>query len=135
MTGKIVDDRYEILKSLGKGGMGEVYLAQHIKLEQFRVVLKEQVGILPGQEQQALDEANNLAKVSTGCRHVCRIVDFFTDAGKAWLVMDHVEGSNIADLISKEGKLTFYPEGVRDVLKKLEDERPKETESEDGEEE
>lgn len=76
MTGKIVDDRYEILKSLGKGGMGEVYLAQQIKLEQFRVVLKEQVGILPGQEQQALDEANSLAKVSTGCRHVCRIVDF-----------------------------------------------------------
>ena len=105
VPGKVLVDRYRIVSLLGKGGMGEVYRADDLKLEQ-PVALK----FLPaGLEQkqsllQALyNEVRQARKVAH--RNVCRVYDVGEAQGLHFLSMEYIEGEDLASLLRRIGSL------------------------------
>ncbi|MGW5261772.1 protein kinase domain-containing protein [Microbispora sp. NPDC004025] len=101
--GRVIRDRYELRSQLGRGGMGTVWLAKDRMLGRF-VALKE-VALTPYgesievQRARALREARSLARI----RHpaIAGIYDVFEEGGSPWIVMVHIEGGSLDDLIRR----------------------------------
>ncbi len=92
--GTIVSDRYEIRQSLGKGGMGEVFLA-HDRSTQETVALKivRAEARMPG-DDEALRQEVLLAR-SIGHPNVCRVHDLAPSQWGPILVMEHIAGQTL----------------------------------------
>jgi len=93
---------YEILAPLGKGGMGEVYLAQDTVLDR-RVAIK----FLP--ESMQRDEKARVrlireAKAAASLDHpfICKVYETGEIDGKAYIVMEYVEGQDLKEKLEKE---------------------------------
>lgn len=91
-SGSILEERYRIESQLGKGGMGEVYLAYDQSL-QIRVAVKENLNLNPESERQFRREAELLASL----RHpnLPRVTDYFILEERQYLVMDYIEGEDL----------------------------------------
>ena len=104
--GFIISDKYRLLERLGAGGMGAVYLCEHIKMGR-KVALK----ILP--IQQAGDVAS-LARFYREARAVARLDhpnivrahDIDNDDKLHFIVLEFVDGSNLHDFIRRNGTVT-----------------------------
>jgi serine/threonine-protein kinase len=104
-AGDILAGRYRIVDRLGKGGMGEVYRADDLKLEQ-SVALK----FLP--EEVERDEAR-LAHFRSEVRlarhvshqNVCRVHDIGEVDGKHFLSMEYIDGEDLGSLLRRIGRL------------------------------
>lgn len=105
MPPEIIADRYRVLRSVGRGGMGEVWLCEDELLG--RQVAVKQVGVLPGESvpdlARALREARSSAALNH--RHVVSVYDAVETNDHIWLVMEFVPGSTLAELIAQEGRL------------------------------
>jgi len=106
VAGTILASRYRIIGMIGKGGMGEVYKAEDIKLSQ-TVALK----FLPDGYQNdiaALDrfhaEARNARQVSHV--NVCRVFDIGDVDGRHFLSMEFVDGDDLSALLTRVGRFT-----------------------------
>jgi tRNA A-37 threonylcarbamoyl transferase component Bud32 len=106
-TGEVIDNRYRIVKLLGQGGMGAVYRAWDMRLEK-PIALKEMVPqfnlndeMLAGLREQFRQEAQTLATLVHP--NLVRVTDYFSWEGKEYLVMDFVEGENLAERIARSG--------------------------------
>jgi serine/threonine-protein kinase len=106
-SGEVIDNRYRIVKLLGQGGMGAVYRAWDMRLEK-PIALKEMVPqfnlsdeMLAGLREQFRQEAQILATLVHP--NLVRVTDYFSWDGKEYLVMDFVEGENLAELIARDG--------------------------------
>ena len=103
--GTILANRYRIVGLLAKGGMGEVYRADDLKLGQ-AVALK----FLP---QELSHEAARLAHFHAEVRlsrqiahpNVCRVYDIDEVDGHTFLSMEYVAGEDLASLLQKIGRL------------------------------
>lgn len=92
--GTVVSDRYEIRQSLGKGGMGEVFLAYDRSTQQpvaLKVVREE--SRMPG-DDEALRQELLLAR-SVGHPNVCRVHDLAPSPWGPILVMEHIAGQTL----------------------------------------
>ena len=92
--GTVVNDRYEIRQSLGKGGMGEVFLA-YDRMAQQAVALKivREEARMPG-DDEALRQELILAR-SVGHPNVCRVHDLASSAYGPILVMEYITGQTL----------------------------------------
>jgi serine/threonine-protein kinase len=97
--------RYRLLSLLGRGGMGEVYLAHDTRLDR-RVALKllppHSVGD-PAAVARFRREALALARLSHPA--IVQVHDADEDAGRHFLVMEHVEGDSLAAALRQYGAL------------------------------
>jgi len=103
--GAMVADRYRIVGLLGKGGMGEVYRADDLKLGQ-AVALK----FLPPQfsrDPKRLEYFHNEVRLARQITHpnVCRVHDIGEVDGQQFLSMEYVDGEDLATLIRRIGRL------------------------------
>ncbi len=105
VAGTILANRYRILGLLGKGGMGEVFKAEDIKLNQ-TVALK----FLPDRlekDKAALErfhaEVRNARQVSH--QNVCRVFDIGEIDGKQFLSMEFIDGDDLSSLLRRIGRL------------------------------
>ncbi len=92
--GTLVNDRYEIRQSLGKGGMGEVFLAYDRSTQQMvalKVVREE--SRMPG-DDEALRQELLLAR-SVSHPNVCRVHDLAPSPWGPILVMEHIAGQTL----------------------------------------
>lgn len=92
--GALVNDRYEIRQSLGKGGMGEVFLAYDRSTQQpvaLKVVREE--SRMPG-DDEALRQELLLAR-SVSHPNVCRVHDLAPSLWGPILVMEHIAGQTL----------------------------------------
>jgi eukaryotic-like serine/threonine-protein kinase len=92
--GTVVNDRYEIRQSLGKGGMGEVFLAYDRSTQQpvaLKVVREE--SRMPG-DDEALRQELLLAR-SVSHPNVCRVHDLAPSLWGPILVMEHIAGQTL----------------------------------------
>lgn len=92
--GTVVNDRYEIRQSLGKGGMGEVFLAYDRTTQQpvaLKVVREE--SRMPG-DDEALRQELLLAR-SVSHPNVCRVHDLSPSPWGPILVMEHIAGQTL----------------------------------------
>jgi serine/threonine-protein kinase len=108
-TGQLLQTRYRIVELLGQGGMGAVYRAHDNRLD-ISVAIKEllpQPGLDPEMlarlREQFLQEAKVLARLNH--THLVNVSDYFEQDGKAYLVMQYVEGESLAERIEREGAL------------------------------
>lgn len=93
-AGTLVNDRYEIRQSLGKGGMGEVFLAYDRSTQEpvaLKVVREE--SRMPG-DDEALRQELLLAR-SVGHPNVCRVHDLAPSPWGPILVMEHINGQTL----------------------------------------
>ncbi|HEY2825898.1 MAG TPA: serine/threonine-protein kinase, partial [Gemmatimonadales bacterium] len=106
LVGNVVADRYRIVKKLGEGGMGAVYLGEHVKMGRKSAikVMTQSMAHDPDAIARFNREAANAARINHA--NVCAIYDFGeTDDGLIYLAMEFIEGSALTDLIDSEGAL------------------------------
>lgn len=104
MTGETIGS-YRVLSLLGQGGMGLVFAAEHIRLGR-KVALKRLKGRYARQPQaveQFFNEARTVNKIDHP--HIVEITDFVKKDGLAYYVMELLEGSDLAEVIQRDGKL------------------------------
>jgi len=117
VPGTILADRYRIVGLLGRGGMGEVYRADDLKLEQ-PVALK----FLPRALEADRDRIERLyAEVRTARQvshpAVCRVWDIGEAEGQHFLSMEFVDGENLASLLRRIGR--FPLDKALDVARQI----------------
>ncbi len=105
VPGQILAERYRIVALLGKGGMGEVYRADDLRLGQ-QVAMK----FLPeslSQDGAALARFHREVRLARQVSHsnVCRIFDIGETAGVPFLTMEYVGGEDLASLLKRIGRL------------------------------
>lgn len=93
--------KYQIIKGLGKGGSGEVYLARHIKLSSLCAIKRINKGHTL--HEQLLHEAVILKNLSHPCIPV--IFDFEEDEEYSYIIEQYMEGILLKDYLKKEGRL------------------------------
>ncbi|MBZ9634922.1 serine/threonine-protein kinase [Clostridium sp. FP1] len=111
--GRILDEKYEIIKVLGRGGMGTVYLCKNNRLGNFWAV-KE----VSGQWKDKIDflaEPNLLKNLS----HIgiVRIIDIFYEDDNLYIVEDYIEGTTLKEYVEANGSIS--PELVTDISLQL----------------
>jgi serine/threonine protein kinase len=101
----LLKQRYLILQSVGKGGMGAVYMAQDVSLGNRPVAVKEMSqGHLPMQEvQSAAENFKREAHMLAGLHHpnLPSIHDHFEESGRWYLVMDFIQGETLEEYLSR----------------------------------
>jgi eukaryotic-like serine/threonine-protein kinase len=104
--GQVIGDRYKILKKLGEGGMGEVYMAEHIHIEK-RVALKLlRAEVLSNQEAVARFRQEARSASSIGHENIISIDDFGTLAdGRVYMAMEYLAGKPLNDMLKEPGGL------------------------------
>src|SRR5436190_11608932 len=103
--GAIVAGRYRLVAMLGRGGMGEVYRADDLTLDQ-PVALKflpEGVGTDPDKLAQFHNELRTARQVSH--RNVCRLYDLGEAGGRRFLTMEYVDGEDLVSLLRRVGRV------------------------------
>lgn len=105
LPGTLLAERYRILGLLGRGGMGEVYRATDLRLNQ-QVALK----FLPestASDPDILARFNNEVRIARQVSHpnVCRVYDIGELDGQPYLSMEYVDGENLSALLRRIGRL------------------------------
>ena len=120
-VGELLAGRYRVLRRLGAGGMGTVYLAEHVhlgRLTAVKVLCPPLCADDPGAEQRFRQEALLVAKV----RHpsVAQVYDFDRlPDGRYLLAMEYVAGETVAHQLERDGPFSI-PEAIR-VLRSVAD--------------
>src|SRR4051812_26903922 len=110
VTPEIIAGRYAVLRSVGRGGMGAVWLCRDELLG--REVAVKQVGVLPGESVPDLARALREARSSAALHHpnVVAVFDAIEAGDHIWLVMEYVPGETLSQVIARDGPLA--PERV-----------------------
>ena len=101
----MIAGRYRLVALLGRGGMGEVYRADDLTLDQ-PVALKflpEEVAAHPDRLAQFHAELRTARQVSH--KNVCRLYDLGEADGRPFLTMEYVDGEDLASLLRRIGRI------------------------------
>ena len=115
--GQLINDRYEIIRSIGEGGMANVYLAQDTILDR-KVAVKILRGDLAEDEKFVRRfQREAISASSLNDPNIVEVYDVGEDDGKYFIVMEYVQGLTLKQLVKKRGSLTL-PE-VQDIMLQL----------------
>ena len=117
VKGDKINDRYQIIKTIGEGGMANVYLAKDTILDR-NVAVKVLRGDLADDEKfvrRFQREALSASKLNHP--NIVEMYDVGEDDGKYYIVMEYVQGKTLKSLVKKRGALTL-PE-VIDIMTQL----------------
>ncbi len=115
--GELIDDRYKIIKTIGEGGMANVYLAYDTILER-EVAVKILRGDL-ADDEKFVRRFQREANAASSLKHpnIVEMYDVGEDKGRYFIVMEYISGKTLKSLIKKRGALTL-PE-VLDIMSQL----------------
>lgn len=106
-AGEVLGKKYQILKALGKGGEGSVWLAVHLQTEQLWAV-KEVVRKGNGREFHELNMMKKLRHPS-----LPRVVDVLEDSDCVYLIMEYIRGCTLEEGMRSRGRMSV--EQVLDI--------------------
>lgn len=115
--GYIVDHRYKVLRSLGEGGMANVYEAKDLKvdrtvtLKMLRLDLRDD----PKSVERFHKEAHSLTRLDN--KHIVKIYDFGNEFGIPFLVMEYVKGMDLKSYIKKNYPIPYNK--VIDIMQQI----------------
>ena len=120
--GTVINGRYRVIRPLGKGGMGAVYLAEHIRLQTVHAL--KQV-VFPEPDPAKTDEENEeiLARSEGEARtlvalehpNLPRVTDAFVEENSFFLVMEFIEGQTLEAKLRQNGGRPLLVRTVLDV--------------------
>lgn len=112
----VLQNRWQIIAQLGRGGMGTVYLAEDLRLANRQCVVKKLRDDFFHEEdkEKALAFFQREAVVLSRLQHpnIVHILDYFEEDGGYFLVMDYVDGENLQQMLHARGE----PFAEREVL-------------------
>ena len=117
--GQKINDRYEIVKSIGEGGMANVYLANDTILER-NVAVKVLRGDLSADDKfirRFEREAQSVSNLSH--QNIVEVYDVGEEDGEHYIVMEYIEGKTLKQLLKKRESLTLTE--VIDIMTQLTD--------------
>ena len=114
MEGRLLAERYRLLGLLGQGGMGSVWVAEHIELGT-RVAVKL-IDPSMASSEEALGRFKREAQAAATLRstHVVQIFDYGVDGGTPFIAMELLHGESLSDRLERLGKLS--PEVTSSVI-------------------
>ncbi len=118
VVGSVIADRYHVISKLGEGGMGQVYLAEHVKMGRKSAVKLMNPG-LDG-DADAISRFNREAANASRINHpnVAGIYDFGeTSDGLIFLAMEFIEGESLTSLVTRSGPLA--PVRAADITRQV----------------
>lgn len=108
LVGKVICERYRVIKKLGEGGMGAVYLAEHVFIEK-KVALKVLAPELARKAEltaRFLQEAKSASRI--GHENVIDISDFGqSPEGFVFFAMEFLQGQDLGQVVRAEGAMTW----------------------------
>ena len=106
-AGAILAGRYHIIRQLGQGGMGSVWLAEDRQLDNRKVAIKMLPSIIVT-DKRAYQQLKSEALVSLKLVHpnIVTLRVFEENDGAPFLVMDYIEGRTLSDYLAEKGKLS-----------------------------
>jgi len=115
LVGTIVADRYHILERIGVGGMGQVFLAEHVRMKRKSAlkVMREALTSDPVAVSRFHREAENASQITHP--NVAAVYDFGeTPNGLVYIAMEYVPGEPLSDVLEEERSLN--PARVADII-------------------
>lgn len=105
IVGQVIDDKYEILKLVGRGGMSKVYLAMDKRLnKQWAIKEIEKKAKDKNNEiviQSAIAEANLIKQLDHPA--IVRIVDIIDNGDVIYIIEDYIEGETLSSILENNG--------------------------------
>jgi hypothetical protein len=102
-------DRYQVISSIGKGGMGSVFLGwdprlnRHVALKTLPLDMTEAFGSRQDMSQILVQEAITAAKLSH--RNIVSIYDVISTDATAFIAMEFIDGESLGSLLSRTGPM------------------------------
>ena len=114
LIGTIIADRYRITGTIGGGGMGHVYKAEHIRMKRQCAikVLRANLSGDPEATQRFQREAENASQLSHP--NVAQIYDFGEHEGLVYLAMEFIAGESLAGLLQRQAAV--HPDIAADII-------------------
>lgn len=115
-SGEVLRGRYRICERIGQGGMGNIYLAEDLRLAGRRTALKEvehdrtvPIKVLKETREQFMREATVLARLDHP--NLPKVSDYFTIGARDYLVMDYIPGNDLRTvMLTARQRSTFLDE-------------------------
>jgi serine/threonine protein kinase len=107
----LIANRYRLIRTLGVGGMGQVWYARDTTLDRTVAVKRVLTPLEQSEEQRAervqraFREARNAARVSNH-PNIVTVYDVVEEAGLPWIVMEYVPCRSLAEHIADHGALS-----------------------------
>ena len=119
LVGRVIADRYLILAPLGEGGMGRVYLAEHVKMNRQCAVKVMNPSLIHDTEslQRFAREASSAARILHP--NVAAVFDYGEADKIVYLVMEFVDGEPLSVILAREGALD--PRRAVDIARQIAD--------------
>ncbi len=107
LVGRVVADRYHLVRMLGDGGMGSVYKAADRVLRRFVAIklLHPAVAENPSSVERFQREAR--AAASIGHPNIIDIMDFGREGNRPYMVMEYLRGRSLSQVIAMDGPLSI----------------------------
>jgi len=107
LKGKVVGDRYRLVSVIGEGGMGTVYLAEHITIGKKLAVkvLATEFARQQSYRRRFLREAQAICQISH--QNVIEVTDFGVAHGSLYLVMEFLRGEGLSETLSEHGYVSW----------------------------
>jgi len=102
------DGKYKVVKSIGIGGQGQAYLATtapetNVVLKEFILPLYVDVAVRKSALEQFQNEAQLLRHIDH--HNIVKLIDFFVEDHRAYLVLEHIDGASLRQIVESRGKL------------------------------
>jgi serine/threonine protein kinase len=120
LVGSIIADRYRVVSKIGDGGMGQVYLAEHVRMKRRCAVkiMRPQLMSDPVAVVRFNREAENASQISHP--NVCAVYDFGeTPNGLIYLAMEFIDGDPLSKIMAHENFL--IPVRAADIVSQTAD--------------
>src|SRR5438270_12262257 len=115
--GSIIASRYRLVALLGRGGMGEVYRAEDLTLQQPVALKFLPAGVAADAARLAQFHAELRLARQVSHKNVCRLYDLGDADGRRFLTMEYVDGEDLASLLRRIGRLP--PDKAIDIARQL----------------
>jgi eukaryotic-like serine/threonine-protein kinase len=105
-TGRVINNRYRVIRKIGEGGMGTVYAGEHVEIG--KAVAIKILHPAYSTQQDLVERFRREARAASRIGHpnIVDVTDFgSTEDGCAYFVMEHLDGIDLADVLSHERRL------------------------------